>query len=309
MNAPAPLGPRRDRLKQLRAFCEATRLGSLSAAARVMASSQPALSNHVRALEEDLGTALFRRVGGGIVPTRVGRNLYRAALPLVEGLLRLPELFEERHFGVGTDTLRIGAGHASAAYLLPDIVRRYLVRHPRVRIEVWTGTGAERLRWLRQFELDAIVGAFGTAPADVVFHPLVTADAVLVVPEHHPLSEVESVGFDALVPYPMVALVSEDRLRRFQDAVFQLHGVRPHVVLEVDGWGAVLNHVAAGVGIALVPDLCVGAHERVRVVRVRHSFNLRTYGVAVRRDALMGLVTRQLLDMVLPAATDEKAAR
>ena len=124
MSARAAPDARRDRLKQLRAFCEAVKLGSLSAAARAVESSQPAVSNHVRTLEEELDAPLFRRQGGGIVPTRVGSDLYRTALPLIEGLLRLPALFDEYHHGAEAERLRIGAGQISAAYVLPDIIKR-----------------------------------------------------------------------------------------------------------------------------------------------------------------------------------------
>ena len=104
---------RRDRLKQLRAFCEAVRAGSLSGAARALDASQAVVSGHVRALEEELGAALFRRAGAGLAPTRIGGHLHHIARPLVEGLERLPELFEEHHTGVAAETLRIGAGEVS----------------------------------------------------------------------------------------------------------------------------------------------------------------------------------------------------
>ena len=303
MNAPSAPDTRRDRLKQLRAFCEAVRLGSLSAAARAMESSQPVVSNHVRTLEEELGTMLFRRQGTSIVPTRVGWNLYRTALPLVEGLLRLPALFDERHHGVEAEHLRIGAGQVSAAYLLPEIIKRYLALHPRTRVEVIPSAGRQRLERLRRFEVDIIISAFDIVPDDIEFHPIATSDAVIITPEDHPLGRCESVGFGALGAYPMVALISGHYMRLFQDVVLRMHGAHPRIVLEVSGWDTMVHHVAAGVGVALVPDVCAAGHERICRVRVSHPFRIRNYGLAVRRDGLMELAVRRFLDVVLSAPT------
>ena len=298
---------RRDRLKQLRAFCEAVRAGSLSGAARAMDASQAVVSGHVRALEAELGAALFRRAGAGLAPTRIGERLHHVALPLVEGLERLPELFEEHHTGVAGEALRIGAGEVSGGSVLPALVRRFQARWPRTRIEVRSGTGAERLAWLRGFELDLVVAAVGPVPGDIAFHPLVHADAVLVTPKGHPLGRCKRVDIETLGGQRLIAQPAGRHVRRIQDLVFALHGVRPRVVLEVEEWGSTLNHVAAGVGVAIVPDVCVSAEEPVCAVAIEHRFRLRTYGVAMRSDSLVSLAARRFVECAVedPQAPDE----
>ena len=300
---------RGDRLKQLRAFCETVRLGSLSGAARTLETSQPAVSNQVQALEAALGMALFRRRGARIAPTRVGEHLYRIALPLVEGLLRLPERFDEHHLGVTGDTLLIGAGEVSGAHVLPGLVQRFQARHPHTRVELRAGTGAERLAWLRGFELDVVVIAMDDVPGDIEFRPLVRTDAVVVTPEDHPLAGCDRVAIEELGRHRLVALLVGNHLRESFDVVLRLHGVRPRIALEVEDWGSTLRHVAAGAGIAVVPDLCVGPYERVRTVRLEHSYRLRTYGVAVRRDRLAALAARRFVEAAAPGAQDAGDAR
>lgn len=290
---------RRDRLKQLRAFCEAVRTGSLSGAARAMDASQAVVSGHVRSLEEELGAALLRRTGGGIAPTRIGARLHRIARPLVEGLERLPELFEEHHTGVAAETLRIGAGEVSGGSVLPAYVRRFQARFPRTRIEVRTGTGAERMHWLRGFELDLVVGAVDPVPGDIVFHPLVDADPVVVTPRGHALAARKRVAIGALGGHRLIAQPAGRAVRTIQDVVFGLHGVRPRIVLEVEEWGSMLNHVAAGVGVAIVPSACVSAGEPVCAVALEHRFRLRTYGVAMRSDSLVSLAARRFVECAL----------
>ena len=288
-----------DRLRHLRAFCEAARHGSISRAAERIGSSQPAVSMQVRALEEELGVALFERRGPRIALTRVGKSFYRAAAPVVEGLARLPALFAEERDGVAPRWLRVGAGAVSAAYLLPAALERFKARHPAARIEVRTGTGPERLEWLRRFELDAAVGVVDAGAPGVEFHHLHTSTMVLIVPEDHPLAGRGPVEPAALNRLAFIAPGPAQAARRLQDALLQVHGVTPRVLVEVDGWGAILNHVAAGVGVAFVPDVAVAASEQVATVAVKVHPVPRVYGIAVRRERLMSLAARRFLEAAL----------
>ena len=124
----------RHRLKQLQAFCQVARLGNMSRAAEHAGTSQPAISVQVRALEDEFGVALFERRGPRISLTRAGQSLYYLAIPLVEGMERLLDTFADWHHGVVGDTLRIGAGQTSAAYLLPRYLERFRERYPGISV-------------------------------------------------------------------------------------------------------------------------------------------------------------------------------
>ena len=300
-SAPAP-SARRDRLRQLRAFCETARHGSLSRAAERLGSSQPAVSMQVRALEDELGVLLFERRGPRIALTRVGRSLYRTAAPVVEGLTRLPALFAEELVGTAPRWLRVGAGDVSAAYLLPGPLERFKARHPDARIEVRTGTGPQRLEWLRRFEIDAAVGVIDAGAPDIEFHHLRTSTMVLATPPDHPLAGHGAVEPAVLNRLEFVAPTPAQHARRILDTLLQAHGVRLRVRVEVDGWGIILNHVAAGVGVAFVPAFSVVASERVATVAVNALALHRVYGVAVRREPLMSLATRRFLEAALAEA-------
>ena len=298
---PPALSARRDRLKQLRAFCEAARHGSISRAAERIGASQPAVSMQVRALEDELGVSLFERRGPRIALTRVGRSLYHAAVPVVEGLARLPALFAEARDGAAPRSLRVGAGQTSASCLLPAPLERFRARHPGARIEVRTGTGRERLEWLRRFELDAAVGVVDARAPGVEFHHLRTSTMVLATPPDHPLAErAHPVEPEALNRLAFIAPTPAQHARRLQDLLMQVHGVTARVMVEVDGWGAILNHVAAGAGVAFVPDVSVAASERVATVAVNALPVHRVYGIAVRRERLMSLAARRFLEVLIP---------
>ena len=183
-------------------------------------------------------------------------------MPLVEGMDRLPDMFAERHHRDVADVLRIGAGQTSAAYLLPKYVERFRKkRGPEVGIEIRTGTGKQRLGWLRGYELDLVVGSVDVAPTDVDFRPVFASELVLITAADHALAGRESVGMEEAAAY--VGHRATRYVSQVAEIMLQLRGVAPDVVVEVDGWSVITNYVAAGVGISLVPDLSLTEHERL----------------------------------------------
>ena len=189
-------------------------------------SSQPAVSLQVRTLEEELGVLLFERRGPRISLTRVGQSLYQLAMPLVEGMDRLPDTFAERHHGVVAEVLRIGAGQTSASFLLPAYLREFRERFPETRVDIRTGTGKQRLAWLRDYELDVIVAATDIPPPDVAFYPVFGSDPVLITPLEHPLAGRDSIAMEETAAYPFVGHTSEHYVRQVAEVILRLHGGR-----------------------------------------------------------------------------------
>lgn len=290
-----------DRLKRLRAFCHVARLGGITRAAEHLETSQPAVSVQVRKLEEEVGMALLERRGPRLSLTRAGERLYAQAMAVVAEVDRLGDTFAEAHHGQCADTLTIAAGQTSAAYLLPAYVERFRERWPEVRVEVRTASGERRLRWLRDWEVDLVVGSLDVAPPDVEFHPVLASRLVLITPAGHALAGRASVGFEEAAAYPIIAHGRTRYVTRLAETMLALHGVAPEIVVEVDGWGVITNYVAAGVGVAFVPDLCLSGHDRVCRVPFSDPVPARRYGTLTRRDGTVALAVRRFLSVMVPA--------
>ena len=127
---------KRDRLRQLRAFCHAARLGSLSKAGEHLGMSQAAVSLQVRELEHELEVVLFDRAGPGVRLTGAGEQFFAHAGPLVEGMESLLKDFAEQLESNVSGRLELAASAAGAAIVLPPYVRRYRERYPDVRVWV-----------------------------------------------------------------------------------------------------------------------------------------------------------------------------
>ena len=287
--------PRRDRLKQLRAFCHAARLRSISRAAERIFLSQPAVSQQVRTLEEELAVTLFDRHGARIALTPAGERLYHVARPLVERLDRLPDTFTERFRGVASADLNVAAGQTTAVCMLPRYLKRFKERHPGVRVNVRVADGRERLRWLMAYEVDVAVAAVDVPPPEVEFHPLLSSEIVFITPEDHPLAGRPSVDLAEATAYPAVMHPASHYVSRITDVVLRQHGHVADSVLEVDGWHVIKQYVEAGVGISVVPDICLTEQDRVWSIPASRYFPPRVYGVLTRRDDIRSLAAEQFV--------------
>ena len=291
---------RGDRLKQLRAFCHAARLGSITRAAEHIFSSQPAVSQQVRALEEELAVTLFERNGPRISLSPAGRQLYEAAMPVVAGMDRLPFTFAEQHHGDISGEFQLAAGRAAATHVVPEYLRRFRERHPAIRLNVRTGTERERLDWLRTYEVDLVFDAMEVAPPDLEFHFVFSSRFFLITSEGHPLAGRESVEIAEAARFPVVIPPTDSEARRVADMVVRHHGLTMDVAVEVDGWSVIKRYVEAGVGISVVPDLCLADRDRVWRIPFDRYFPDRRYGVLMRRDGVPSLAAARFVQLVDP---------
>src|SRR3954470_9889844 len=148
---PAMLDVRR--LQMLRAVA---REGSLSAAARVLGYTQPAVSHHVARLEEEVGTALLTRLGRGVQLTDAGLALVEHAGAV---LSRLEAAEEEvaSIAGLRAGRVRLAAFPSASATLIAGALARLRAAHPRVALSFAEGEPEDVLPLLRAGELDVVV--------------------------------------------------------------------------------------------------------------------------------------------------------
>ena len=288
---------KRDRLKQLRSFCHAARLGSFTRAADALLLEPCIVSLHVCELERELGAALFERRGPNISLTSAGERFYRLSLPLVQGMDSLPGAFAEE-LDVPAREVRVAAGAIGAVFLIPRLVKRFRDVHPGVRTEVTNGSLRKILGLVRAGEVDV---AFGTADAgvrDLRFRPCFAYELVLITPEDHPLAGRGSVSMEEVRAGPIVMPDPSLYCGEYGDAVRRWLGSRREVVVEASDWTALKCYVERGIGTGIVPSACLTGEERVRVVRLREHFEAQSYGVYTRRDESLSPMAAEFVRIV-----------
>ena len=288
---------KRDRLKQVRTFCRAARLGSFTRAADALFVEPSVVSLQVSELERELGAELFERSGPNIALTPAGERFYRLSLPLVEGMDGLPEAFAEQLDRPAREIL-VAAGAIGAVFLLPRLVKRFRDAHPGVRTDVTSGSLGEILARLRAGEVDLAFGAADAGVRDLHFRPCFAYELVLITPEDHPLAGRESVSIEEVRAGPVVMPDPSLYGGEYGDAVRRWLGSLRETVIEASDWTALKSYVERGIGTGIVPGAVITGEEGVGVVRLREPFEAQSYGLYQRRDEPLSTMAAEFVRIV-----------
>jgi DNA-binding transcriptional LysR family regulator len=203
-------------LVQLRHLISLAQSGSFTRSAEALFITQPALSRSIRALEEELGQALFDRVGRRSLLTPFGAETLQRARQLVfdaDELAGSGTKMRDGHSG----TVRIGLGSGPGAMLMTPLLKTMAKSHPTVHVEVARGPTDVLVRRLRERELDAlVVDARSLSPAaDLRVASLVEMRGAFMVRQNHPLTRWQgTLRFDALRQFPIASTPLSDEVAR-----------------------------------------------------------------------------------------------
>lgn len=237
---------------QLRSFQAVALQGHLTQAAELLHLSQPAVTAHIKALEEELGVSLFDRVSGGVVLTDAGRRLLVDAervLGDVRALLDHAHSMQDELRG----RLRIGTLMVPARLRLAQCLRELHRRHPLVAVQTRLGLSRELLAELRRENLDCsfflgrddFSGMTALALTEIGFCIAIPSElaATLVNADWPQMNHTPWLGIS---PRSTYAGMTEELWRR--------HNVRPRIVGEFDDEATLAELVKGGLGLALLAE-------------------------------------------------------
>jgi len=194
-------------LVQLRHLIALADTGSFSRAAERVHLTQPALSRSIQSLEEELGAALFDRIGRRTELTPVGREVLLQARTLVldaQDLQERAQATAQGHEG----RLRVGMGSGPAALLMTPLLLQVATTRPRWRVEVARGATELLVQRLRARTLDALVVDLRSLPAADDLQVVLARElrGAFMVRRGHPLARRRALGFEELRGYPMAGI-------------------------------------------------------------------------------------------------------
>ena len=300
---------KRDRLRQLRAFCYAVGMGGFAGAARSLGLSPRAVSNHVRELEHETETWLFERIATGVRLTAAGESLYALAEPLVRRMDALPDDIRQSSDESASGHLDLATGSSGASFVLPHYIMQFRDRFPGVRVRVRNCLSREALRLLLDDKVALALGAKDSLPPESLqYHPLLAYDIVLITSLDHPLAGRDRVSLAEVAEWPAIVPPTGTRSRQLGEATAELFGVEIKPVIEVGGWGVIKRYVESGLGISVVPGVCISETDQLSVIPLRECFPKRSFGVFMRRDADPGPIARHFLRLMMPGSRTAPAS-
>jgi DNA-binding transcriptional LysR family regulator len=243
----------------LRVFLEVARHGSFTAVAATLGYTQSAVSRQISSLESALGGApLFDRLPRGVLVTEHGRALLPHAEAVVERLRTAHQ--ELAALGaVAGGRLRVGAFPTADAALLPRAIAAFRARHPAVALSREEGLTARQLARLDAGDLDlAVVSTTAGDPLGAYeLHHLVDESMYVAVPPGHRLAQRRRVRIAELADEDWISGSPSTERSLLHPAVRD--GFRPRVTQVAAEWIAKQGYVAAGLGVALVPELAAAS--------------------------------------------------
>ncbi|MBU2603862.1 MAG: LysR family transcriptional regulator [Actinobacteria bacterium] len=255
---------------QLRAFHEAARLQSFSAAARALHVTQPAITSHVRALEASLGVRLFRRRGRRMVLTETGALLFLQSREVFE-LERTMERTVAEVRSLERGVLRVGTTKTYSRHLMPSLTTQFHASHPGVRMVLDEGTSLDMCRSLLDLRNELAIVARVEGQPGVTFVPFREEKVVLVAAPAHPFAVRGSILFRELEGLPIITREEGSGVQTLTRACFDARGMTPDVVVETGNVEFIKEMVESGealsflVGSAVADDLALGRLVAVRI--------------------------------------------
>lgn len=253
-----------------RLLAAVARYGSMTAAADRLSYTPSAVSQQIRKLEAELGLQVLARHAKGVDLTDAGRAVVEHVAGIERELAALEEQLEHIR-GARAGTLRLGTFPTFGASLLPFAITSFTSRHPGVSLSVRSArlTGLLELLHTREIEM-AVLWDYKWSRLDepgLSVHELLQDPTRLVVSDGHRLARQESVGIAQLARERWITRADHHPVVEVLLRTCQAAGYEPAVAFEAHDYQEAQAMVAAGLGVALVPQLALsGVREDVRVL-------------------------------------------
>jgi DNA-binding transcriptional LysR family regulator len=264
-------------LRHLRYFVAVAEERNFTRAAERLHIAQPPLSRQMQQLEETLGVELIEKGSRPLRLTEAGQFFLAHARPLLDQVRDLKTMTQR--VGKLERTLSVGFVASTLYGLLPDIIRRYRERHPEVEVTLHEMTTIEQLKALKEGTIDVGFGRLKSEDPSIRRILLREERMVVAVWPGHRLAEREGgVRLMELINEPLLVYPKAPR-PSFADqvlAAFNEANLTPDHVTEVRELQIAMGLVAAGQGIAIVPESVQGMHHRHVVYRAledKHAFS------------------------------------
>lgn len=292
-------------VRQLEYFLAIVDHGGFNRAASALYLSQPSLSQAVRALERDLGSSLFHRIGRRAVLTEAGTALIEPARAAVRSLATARASVAAVH-ELRTGRLDIAAMPSQAVEPLTTMVRSFGERHPGVSVTIraaFTARGVLDLVRTGAVELGLLASSDPVSGRDVVAHAAGEQRFVLVTPPDGPFPAGRPVHCAELAGHRLIVGQRGTGMRAYVDGLRE-RGIDFTVAAETEHRVAILPLVLAGVGLAVVTEAWRATAERAgaRVLEIEPRTALRIS--LVRREAGQSPAARAFLACALPGPDD-----
>lgn len=257
-------------LHRLEVFQAAVNQGGFTRAGEHLHLSQSAVSEHIRALEEELGTPLFLRIGRRVAVSEAGRVLLQYAEKIFRDLKNAEMAIHEIN-ALKRGTVRLGVGPTTLTYRLPHALGDYTRQFPGIELVVLAGTTEFLIEALRSHQLDLAIVMSNVPQLGLTITPLGLEELVVVLNRAHPFARRRALEPADLSSLRFILYGKHSAMQNLIDRYFESLGVTPRITMEVENNEAIKSLVRVGLGASILPLCAVpkGADGELKVMRIR----------------------------------------
>ena len=277
----------------LKAFIAVADAGSFSLAAEHLFLTQPAVSKRVSALENELETRLFDRIGRTVTLTEAGQALLPRArnilLELEDSVRALSNLSGEVH-----GTLRFATSHHIGLHRLPPVLKQFVQQYPQVRLDIRFMDSEEACHAVEQGELELAIVTLPPSPAPALQTEKVWDDPLtLVVARDHPLAAKRRPTIADLARHPAILPAANTYTRQIAERVFHDLDLDLDVALSINYLETIKMLVSVGIGWGLLPVTMLD--KQLRALTIKALAMQRALGTVYHRDRSLSNAAQEMI--------------
>jgi LysR family cys regulon transcriptional activator len=296
-------------IRQLRYISAVARHGlNVSATAESLYTSQPGVSKQIRQLEDELGVQIFERSGRQLTRiTPAGKaiiELADRALIEIDTIREAALEFSDPALG----SLSIAASHTQARYALPPVIKAFVRKFPRVNLQLHQGTPVQIAELTMEGKVDLAIATEAMEHfEDLVLFPCYRWNRAVVVPQGHPLCDVDPLTIEALAEHPLATYVFGFTGRSQLDAAFRKHRIKPKVVFTATDADIIKTYVRAGIGVGIIARMAFDDTKDtdLRALDASGIFEASTTKIGFRRSTFLRGYTYDFIELFAPHLNKE----
>lgn len=295
--------------QQIIGFYQVAKLGSFTKAGDATFRTQSALSQQIKALEQELDCHLFERIGKRKLRlTSAGERFFEFAEAILESYDCLKEDLSELQ-GLQRGRLRIAAPFTTLYHLVPETLKEYIIQFPYVELTILDRSQQVVIELVRNGDIDLGFTLESEVPKDLSLLRWKRVETVLMVPVGHPLAEAERVTLRQIAKYSLILPPKDLRFtcRRILEERFQKLGLDYQIVMESSNVELTSLYVEMGLGISfatVVRDLPALEKRNLAFIPMDTLLKPDFIAVVMRRDKVLTSYKSAFINILFGAGVD-----
>jgi LysR family transcriptional regulator, cys regulon transcriptional activator len=276
---------------------------NMTTAARRLHASQPGVSRQITLLEEELGFQLFERQGRSLVrTTEAGEDIVGRATTIMRELQNIRRTSSELANADG-GTLSIATTHTQARYVLPEVIRAFRAKYPKVRLHIHQGTSEQIADMVSRnlVDLAMATGADDLFP-QLVRLPVYRWHRAVVVPKGHALERAGKLTLRKLADFPIVTYEFSFSGKSSLPALFETAGLSLQVALTAHDADVIKTYVRIGLGVGILACVAIDPATDTDLVALdaSHLFDSHSTWIGFRRGSVLRVYMYEFIELLAP---------